>query len=311
MHDEYLKDESTKDTKEQRHFSMFAKPDPNSSPRTKNGVSSPIRADISLRSTPQNSSDVSNTNPANVSADSEAVSSNLIVNGEKFTGKSNTADKIDRDNRDGAHTLDGAGKSEEDKDRLHSESKSDNMTGASTSDQSDKSLADKHRLDSAANESDTDKRRGENETNKKHTDKQKREVTSSGSQIPGCSGEQDSRSSGGFNTSDVLNIKDISGCDSCGNKSDTCSPDSTPIKERNNVKIFENASGRNSVESTPTRDIESGLDTDKKQRNGITVEERKMRIKRSLSPGFYSEDVFRLKKQRKENDSIIACKHFS
>lgn len=46
---------------------------------------------------------------------------------------------------------------------------------------------------------------------------------------------------------------------------------------------------------------------DDEQKNGITVEERRARLKRTLSPSFYSEDIYRLKKPRVRDDSFM-CK---
>lgn len=44
---------------------------------------------------------------------------------------------------------------------------------------------------------------------------------------------------------------------------------------------------------------------DEVRQEDITVEERRARLKRTLSPSYYSEDVFRLKKQRVKDDSFM------
>lgn len=53
--------------------------------------------------------------------------------------------------------------------------------------------------------------------------------------------------------------------------------------------------------------VEGSDSEDEVRQEDITVEERRARLKRTLSPSYYSEDVFRLKKQRVKDDSFM-CK---
>lgn len=101
--------------------------------------------------------------------------------------------------------------------------------------------------------------------------------------------------------------------------------DNTPILgETNSCENSEVSDPKHSVANSDLNaDKNVDLDENKKAKNGavgdsdsedevrhedITVEERKARLKRTLSPSFYSEDVYRLKKQRVRNDSFM-CKY--
>lgn len=69
---------------------------------------------------------------------------------------------------------------------------------------------------------------------------------------------------------------------------------------------IENSVVNNEIIKTVEHDSDS---EDEERHDDITVEERKARLKRTLSPSFYSDDVYRLKRPRTRDDSFI-CRYF-
>ncbi|KAH3892821.1 hypothetical protein DPMN_016951, partial [Dreissena polymorpha] len=84
------------------------------------------------------------------------------------------------------------------------------------------------------------------------------------------------------------NIASISETACCSNKMDQVNAE---------IRLVEKSSANGDL-------IDSESDGEVKS-EGITVEERKARIKRTLSPSYYSEDVYRFKRQRVREDSFM------
>ena len=364
MHDEYLREETSKETKNERHFSMFAKPETGGSPRAKHN-SSPSTADVSMKSPLHRLHGHSHSNTASNIPESETSAASL-ANGERRRHKSGSADKSHKNDGNRPHTSDSTSKSKKDKVRLDTESKADStgslhITGKEKSDNEVKKEGTKDT--SAKDVSDKSKECTDRLHGEMDSSKLKETVIQSDSQTPGCSGMQD--------LVNVSEVKEISGCDSYVINADTKPGSSTQVRGRSNIKIGElrrershtvspnrseivsvgspsnrnqtvsmettpvrnekcligmppNRNSPSSVECTPNKNVTSSLekgkrestptrDFEKKPRNGITVEERKMRIKRSLSPGFYNEDIeaIKPKRQRQDSENVIACKKFS
>lgn len=75
-----------------------------------------------------------------------------------------------------------------------------------------------------------------------------------------------------------------------------------PSEKMENL-VEERPSGENTEENNGAYvDIDS---EDEVRHEDITVEERKARLKRTLSPSFFNEDLYRLKKKRVRNDSFM------
>lgn len=69
---------------------------------------------------------------------------------------------------------------------------------------------------------------------------------------------------------------------------------------------IENSVVNNRIDKTTEHDSDS---EGEERHDDITVEERKARLKRTMSPSFYSDDVYRLKRQRTRDDNFI-CRYF-
>lgn len=121
--------------------------------------------------------------------------------------------------------------------------------------------------------------------------------TVSHSQIPGCSKQE---------THSVKQIEDEgSGPENSVNR--------THIGIDNTVVNSEGIEVENKFVNNLDRsagNLEDNMDSEDDERyDDITVEDRRARLKRTLSPSFFSEDVYRLKYPRTTNDSFI-CKYF-
>ena len=332
MHSEYLKEEAKKENKDfnsDRPFAMFAKPDAKVTPKKKDPQSNHVQEEekenpisdkvaalkeeknpvsksassvceeikaalgekspVPKRPLRQIVSDTSNTN---------IVNSNIIVScpskltdyREKFIDDKGESNESDVESLN-SEVIDGGKEVLDQGDRL---------IGAHKSAERGKDFIDQ--MDS------------EMETNESKNDKQA--VIKTDSQVPGCSGEQDSGESGGFDPSDSVNNEDGWTCSICGDK-----PKNQVLWKPNYVCVkcgmspVKDSADRNTLESTVERNLEktptgrqhrTSGDSGRK-RDGITVEERKMRIKRSLSPSYYSEDLHYFKKQKTESEDILAC----
>ena len=84
-----------------------------------------------------------------------------------------------------------------------------------------------------------------------------------------------------------------------------CSSDTSDIKQSESERVIEEKPTAISSAKGPESDSEEELGS---MREDITVEERKARLKRTLSPSYYSEDVYRLKRQKTRDDSSFMCK---
>lgn len=107
------------------------------------------------------------------------------------------------------------------------------------------------------------------------------------------------------NTNDEVSMNaQLNSVDIADNKSVTASHSQTPCSSKDKQSACEIINGAvDNMENAIDADIDS---EDEVKKEDITVEDRKARLKRTLSPSFYSDDVYRLKKQRTHNDSFIS-----
>ena len=327
MHDEYLKTEAKSDSDDQRHFSMFAKPEPGTPARSghasktdqskttsaQSGSSTPSVTDTSdsaINNTDNISTDVTETSDVS-SAVNNAGSANSITDKESSISDSSNlvnnetpVSKSDNVNEPQVSGLTGKPKD------IGNLGKSNSVNGNHRSEVIHEAKDILDQLDSEVNETEDSK--------------QSQDMIQTDSQIPGCSGEQESRGSGGFVPSDNISNGETASCNRCGHRHDghqsesvltkgSCSACGGCVtaklldKDSSDCNIFPSKNG--SLELTPTESSQNSADIDR-SKDGITVEERKLRAKRTLSPGFCADDIKRQKKFKADNDSILACKQY-
>ena len=338
MHNEYLKEEAKRENKDadsERPFAMFAKPEAKVTPKKKDPQTNKVQeeekepqtnhvkeeekenpivdkvAALKEEKNPVSKSGVTvseeiiaalgEKNPApkrplrqivSDTSNTNIVNSNIIVScpsklteyREKFIENKGETESCESDTESmnsNSAVIDGGREVLDQGDRL---------IGASKTAQGGKDFIDQ--MDS------------EMETNESKKDKQA--VIKTDNQVPGCSAEPDSGESGGFDPSnDADNDDDGWTCSICGRKP------KNQVPWKPNLVCYD-------CGKSPEKDCENERNLEKtphhkagdsgRRRDGITVEERKMRIKRSLSPSYYSEYLHSYKRQRKESEDILACK---
>ena len=341
MHSEFLKEEAKRDKKDvdsERPFAMFAKPGTKVTPKKKNPDSdqgknhehkdgknaenNPVQEEEKENPTadkvaalkgeekPVSKSGVTvseeiiaalgEKNPApkrplrqivSDTSNTNIVNSNIIVScSTKLTdyrekiienkGETESCESSEESVNSNSVVIDGGGEVLDQGDRL---------IGASKTLQGGKDFIDQIDSETEANESKRDKQA----------------VITVDNQVPGCSAEPDSGESGGFDPSDKAEDDDDDGwtCSICGKKP------KNQVPWKPNLVCYEcGKSPEKDSENERNRQQQYKTWDSGRKRDGITVEERKMRIKRSLSPSYYSEDLHTFKRQRKISEDILACK---
>lgn len=345
MHDEYLKNEANKENKEtenERHFSMFAKPDSKVSVKVTDSLANHVHDEgkentvsekfsvFKVEKIPGSNSNSSKDEEKTVPEKSSIfgkdsgpkrsyrqivsdTSNTNIVNSDIIVSCSPKLTDYRQKFIENSATMESCESDESQKSELNVQSRDvvcqlDNIEKTVESNKQGES----HRQKDIIDQMDSEGREGK--TERKH-------LIRTDSQDQGCGREQNSEDSLGFLPSGTSDVKEgmkckrcgkpfkenfVCGC--CGNDASNRLTDASAFKDGTDKKNMESKHGRN-IEKTPlTHHHYSNVDSGRK-REGVTVEERKMKIKRSLSPSYYSEDLQSLKKRRHESTDILACKY--